>query len=854
MSTPSSRSSRRPAVRLRLTPRRRHLAAIVTIALSTAFVAVMVLAGNLLQGSLAAGIDDDLRGADLVVTGPEPASSPLPPEPVARPDVPGATAVWPRIDAYAQVRAPGLAAPAFVRLTMDPPPVVAPTPLQEGREAEAGDEVVTDPDAASALAVGIGDTIMVPAASSPTGTEQSLRVVGIARATQSSAIGAGIPRLHLTDANAASVLGPDALRTAPAWYAALPSGTDPAAALPGLRAQGLSARTAGADRETQLAELLQGMAPLALIVSVFVLIALVTSAVVIANTFAVTLAQRVRSLALLHTLGARRGQVARVVLRESLGVGVLGSVIGVALGHLLVQGALAAAVPLGWLHGVLAVPMSPLSVALPLLAGVLVTLAAGIGPVRTATRVAPLAALRPQPQTAPRRPGWRGALGTRGMVGLIGLVGGLAVLGGGMALSLSGSTAPGILLAMAGGVVSFTGVLLGLVAVTGPLARAAGAVLGRIGGLPARIAATACTRSPRRSAATISALLIGTTLMTMMAVGSATAESSLTRDLASRKPFDIQVSADAMPADAADRIRAVPGMGAAESVAMGDVEVGGPEPMTLHGVTPEQLARVASREDLGDALADDTVVLGIERADRFGVHDGQELELRGADGAPHRLRVRIDGNLQMSLVTPRTLSDLVGDATRPEVLARFAPQGSAAREGVDGAAIATSVQDLAAGPGWEGAQVSVEGMEREMYGRILAVLLGITLALLAVAVVVALVGVANTLSLGVIERTGENALLRALGTTRGQIRAMLGWEGVLLALIGAVLGVALGTLYGVLGILTLLGGAFPVVVTIPWLRIATVLVLAVLAGWAASVLPGRRAARTAPARALAALE
>ena len=151
--------------------------------------------------------------------------------------------------------------------------------------------------------------------------------------------------------------------------------------------------------------------------------------------------------------------------------------------------------------------------------------------------------------------------------------------------------------------------------------------------------------------------------------------------------------------------------------------------------------------------------------------------------------------------------------------------------------------------GWSEASAVAGGAERESYAQILDILLGITVALLAVAVLVALVGVANTLSLGVVERTGENALLRALGTTRRQMRAMLGWEGVLLAAVGAVLGLLIGSLYGVLGIIALLGSTFPVSITIPWGQLGLVLVLAILSGALASVLPGRAAARP-PATAL----
>ena len=193
----------------------------------------------------------------------------------------------------------------------------------------------------------------------------------------------------------------------------------------------------------------------------------------------------------------------------------------------------------------------------------------------------------------------------------------------------------------------------------------------------------------------------------------------------------------------------------------------------------------------------------------------------------------------------------MGDASTPVVMGDFADPGTPEREGVDVFSLIDSVEEVSQGDGFEAASADVGGVERESYGQILQILLGITVGLLAVAVLVALVGVANTLSLGVIERTGENALLRALGTTRRQMQAMLGWEGVLLALVGAVLGILIGSVYGTLGITALLGSTYPVSITIPWLQVGLVLVLAVLAGAVASVVPGRAAARTAPAAALA---
>jgi putative ABC transport system permease protein len=439
----------------------------------------------------------------------------------------------------------------------------------------------------------------------------------------------------------------------------------------------------------------------------------------------------------------------------------------------------------------------------------------------------------------------------RGVLGLIAVALGVAGLVGGTALSLNGIAVLGILAAIAGGVLSFTGVMLVLVTLTRPLAALAARVGALLGGLPARIAGANVARNPRRSAATIAALLIGTTLMTMMTVGARTAEATLTSELDSRRPIDLVLSADAMPEDAAEQVAAIDGMDTAEAGLRGDVEVGAKEPMTLYSATPETVREVSHRPEMADDLADGTVLLGQERAERFGLHDGQVLSLEGADGQSHDLRVHVDANLQMSLVTPGTLEELLGDSTSPVVLADFADPGTAEREGVDVYQLITSVDELSAAEGFEGLSSDPGGAEREAYGQILDVLLGITVALLAVAVLVALVGVANTLSLGVVERTGENALLRALGTTRRQMRAMLGWEGLLLAAVGAVLGLLIGSLYGVLGIVAILGSTYPVSITIPWDRLVIVLVLALAAGALASVLPGRTAARTAPAAALA---
>ena len=148
-------------------------------------------------------------------------------------------------------------------------------------------------------------------------------------------------------------------------------------------------------------------------------------------------------------------------------------------------------------------------------------------------------------------------------------------------------------------------------------------------------------------------------------------------------------------------------------------------------------------------------------------------------------------------------------------------------------------------------QVSGVALERVAFNEVIDMLLLIVTAMLAIAVLIALIGVANTLSLSVLERTRENSLLRALGLTRGQLRGMLAVEAVLIAGVAAVLGTLLGVLYGWLGVQSALGGMATVVPAVPWMQLLGVVAVAVLAGLLASVLPARRAARLSPVQGLA---
>ncbi len=233
-------------------------------------------------------------------------------------------------------------------------------------------------------------------------------------------------------------------------------------------------------------------------------------------------------------------------------------------------------------------------------------------------------------------------------------------------------------------------------------------------------------------------------------------------------------------------------------------------------------------------LRDDTIVA----APDSHLVDGQQVTLSGPAGKV-TLTAVVAGDRLGPVVTPTTLLKIAPDATAT-VWLRF-------DRGADPAQV---VEDVGRAAGAE-AQVAGAAAQRAQITAMVDTALAVVIGLLTVAVVIAVIGIANTLSLSVLERTRESGLLRALGLTRGQLRGMLGWEAVVLAAIGTLLGIGLGIGYGIAGAYALLGNVSTVLIVVPWGRLATVALVAIAAGWLASVVPGAAAARVSPAQALA---
>jgi putative ABC transport system permease protein len=231
-------------------------------------------------------------------------------------------------------------------------------------------------------------------------------------------------------------------------------------------------------------------------------------------------------------------------------------------------------------------------------------------------------------------------------------------------------------------------------------------------------------------------------------------------------------------------------------------------------------------------------------ADGWSVRDGDRVTLSGAGSVDVMARVSDQG--QPLLLAERDLLALAPDAGIDSVWLRLT-EADPDRQ----VAAVDRITDLTAAAD-PSAQVTGVVTLRDQIDEVLDLLLLVVTCLLGIAVVIALIGVGNTLALSVVERRQENGLLRALGLTRGQLRGLLAWEAVLVAGVAAVLGVLLGGAYGLIGAASVLGELGDIALAVPWLQVAAIVVVATVAGLLASVLPARRAARTAPVAAIAA--
>src|SRR5215470_7997196 len=590
---------------------------------------------------------------------------------------------------------------------------------------------------------------------------------------------------------------------------------------------GVQAVTAASAAATEARQLNSQLGVLTTFFAAFAGVAMFVGAFVIWNTFSILIGQRSRQLALLRALGASRGQVFGSVLAEAAAVGIAGAAAGAVLGLAVSRGlvALLSAFGLSLPAAGLSVPLA--QVALGCVLGLAVTVAAAVAPAVRATRMAPVQALRDAAPTATRFSGRR-------------LAAALAVTGTGAALLLSGLlTGAGLAVTAAGAGICFLGVTIAGPLLAGPLAAVAGAPLTW---LPARVGALArgnTVRNPRRTSATAAALMVGLAVVTAVSVLVGSARSMISGQVAAAGKASFYVQATNSDVGLTPALATVlarqPGVRAVTEVRTTDATVAGAAHSSVDGVLPGQIAGFTSLGPVQGSLSSlsgGELMVSAAAARAHGWHLGSVVTIGFGSYGVSRLRI---GGI-FTNVGP--LSDyLVSTAT-------FTADTGRRVDTVDLVKAAASAR----GPlthalaGYPGAQLLNQAAYAQSRSSMLSSLLGLVTALLALAIIIALLGIANTLALSIVERTRELGLLRAIGMRRGQLAQMIAAESVIIAVIGAVLGIVLGLGLGAALAYAVTRGQQPTVV-VPAAQLALFAVAAVLAGVVASVAPARRAAR-----------
>jgi putative ABC transport system permease protein len=568
---------------------------------------------------------------------------------------------------------------------------------------------------------------------------------------------------------------------------------------------------------------------------VFAFISLFVGGFTIFNTFSIIVGQRTRELALLRIVGASRRQVFRSVLGEAAITGLVSSVIGIGLGVLAALGLQALLRGFGITLPPGSLVFEARTVLVGLAVGVGVTVIAAIGPARNAVRIPPVAALDDRqsgPTVTMRRRFIGGAI--------------LAVLG--VILLALGLAKPAIQLVGLGAVAIFLGTAILAPAIARPLASVIGRPLARLLGEPGKLGRENSMRSPRRTAQTASALMVGLALVAAMAVFGASLSRSATSSADQAISADLIVTATGtgeLSNTAASIASAVPGVTATTTVYGGQFEFEGTQ-SKLTAVSTDHLAdTVILRMTSGSpaALAQGELLIDSTTAQDKHLVVGGTVPARFALTGPANLRIGgiYQANALIGSYLVSSAFFVAHYSTRPPAGLLLRTGGSASVDNAVTSALApypnVQVQTKAQ---FEQAQVS--GVNQ---------LLGLVYALLALAVIIALIGIVNTLMLSVFERTREIGLLRAVGMRRRQVRVMIGSEAVILAVFGAIIGIIIGTGMGLALVSSLKQqGITDTVVPVPDMVIF--LVLAAVLGLVAAIWPARRAAKLDVLAAIAA--
>lgn len=825
--------------------KRRLIATFAAVALGVAFLAGVLIQTSTLQTGFDDLFDTESASVDAVVRSDRTITDGM--DETIRPRIDGALVDQVRAlpgvaDAQGDVRGTaviigkdgdqlGTFGPPQLAMTWIDDPALNPYTLASGRAPTAADEVVIDANSAERGDLAPGDTtsVLTPA-------PVEVTVAGIARFGDQDSQG-GVTATLFSPAGARAHLADGTTAVDRILVSAEP-GTSQTALTREVRAavggdtETISGEAFRLENRDAVDDVMSFLRPTLL---AFALIALLVASFSIYNTFAIIVAQRTREAAMLRAIGAGRGQTLRAVLVEALLVGLVASAAGVALG-VGVAALLGTLLGSGGLALGNALVLAPTTLVGCAVVGTAVTVLCALGPAVRASRITPMEALR---ETAVDRTG-----PTFARVALGGL---LAAAGIGLVVAGTGADTMGL---------SAAGVGLGIVAlaVLGPaVAGTVGRVLGaplRLRGVTGDLARQNAVRNPRRTASSSTALMIGVAVVALFTVLGASLRSSLDEIVTTSFGGDLVASAGmdggGFDPSVATAIADLPEVEAAAGFGDAPIRLDGQD--ELLGVSdPSQVGQVldlGSVEGSIEDLSGPSLAVSADEAAARGWELGTEVPYEMLDGTTGDLVVRaIFTNTDFA---PALLADtaFVQDHGAPVqdfmVAVDLAPgvsvpEGRAAVERAVADVPTIDVQDKDEFAATIGAQIN----------QILLLVYG----MLALSIVIALIGIANTLSLSTFERTRELGLLRAVGQGRSQTRAMVRWESVVIAVYGTALGLATG-IAGAWALARSSSSSELAVFTVPPGQMAVVLGLGALAGVLAALRPAARAARLDPLTAI----
>ncbi len=791
-----------------------------------------VLFGNVYQK-----VDFQVRGVAQLGSGANAMRNELPESLLATiRGVPGVGAAEGDADGYAQFvahdgKAIQTGGAPTLGVSFDPDQQVSDLRIVAGGPPVTGTDVVMDAGTAQKYDFSVGQRVRILFAGPP----RTFTITGIAQfGTADNLAGATLAAFTLPTAQAvAQEVGRlDDINVVTAPGASKPAVQRAIASVLPARVEVVTGQTVANENTSSVNQSLSFFSTALL---VFAFISLFVGGFTIFNTFSIIVGQRTRELALLRIVGASRRQVFGSVLTEAAITGLVSSVIGLGLGVLAALGLQALLRGFGITLPPGSLVFEPRTVLVGLAVGTGVTVVAAVGPARNAVRIPPVAALDDRPPDSGvslrRRFAWGTAL----------------TLAGALLLAI-GLAKPAIQLVGVGAVCIFVGVAMLAPAVARPLASAIGRPLAGLLGEPGKLGRENSMRSPRRTAQTASALMVGLALVAAISVFGASVSRSATSSADQAISAGLIVTAsgsgqlsNSVPATAS----AVPGVTAATTVYRSQFELRN----TLATLTAVSTAHLADtlilRMTAGTpaALAQGELLIDSTTAKSKHLSVGGTVPVKFAETGSSVLRI---GGIYEA-------NALIGSylVSAGFFAAHYSnPSLAALLLGTNGRGTVTKDVTSALAP-YPNVVVQTRAQFDQAQVANVNQVLGLVYALLALAVIIALIGIVNTLMLSVFERTHEIGLLRAVGMKRRQVRVMIRSEAVILAIFGAIIGIIIGTGMGIALVSSLKQQGITSTV-VPASRLVIFLVLAALLGLVAASWPARRAAKLDVLAAIAA--